>query len=94
MLRAILLDAEDVFDCAPTSIFNRTFFESGYISLYTDCSAFGIEIAEHQAENKKRSALPSNEVSGKHPREQQTTLGLLSPLSSVTHFFQEKNQNL
>ena len=61
----VVLDAEDVFDCAPTSIFNRTFFESGYISLYTDCSAFGIEIAEHQAENKKRSAPPSNEVSAK-----------------------------
>ena len=41
------------------------------ITLYADCSALGIEIGEHidqtskQAENKKRSAPPSNEVSGK-----------------------------
>ena len=94
-----LVDAEDAFDFAPTSIFFRISFENGYITLYTDCSALGIEIGEHidqtskQAENKKRSAPPSNEVSGKICREQQTTKGLLSLLLSVTHFFQEKNQN-
>ena len=95
----VVLDAEDAFDFAPTSIFFRISFENGYITLYADCSALGIEIGEHidqtskQAENKKRSAPPSNEVSGKTCREQQTTQGLLSRLSSVTHFFQEKNQN-
>ena len=67
----VVLDAEDAFDFAPTSIFFRISFENGYITLYADCSAFGIEIGEHidqtskQAENKKRSAPPSNEVSGK-----------------------------
>ena len=92
----VVLDAEDAFDFAPTSIFFRISFENGYITLYADCSAFGIEIGEHidqtskQAENKKRNAPPSNEVSGKTCREQQTTKGLLSRLSSVTHFFQEK----
>ena len=67
----MVLDAEDAFDFAPTSIFFRISFENGYITLYADCSALGIEIGKHidqtskQAENKKRSAPPSNEVSGK-----------------------------
>ena len=67
----VVLDAEDAFDFAPTSIFFRISFENGYITLYADCSAFGIEIGKHidqtskQAENKQRSAPPSNEVSGK-----------------------------
>ena len=67
----VVLDAEDAFDFAPTSIFFRISFENGYITLCADCSALGIEIGEHidqtskQAENKKRSAPPSNEVSGK-----------------------------
>ena len=43
----VVLDAEDAFDFAPTSIFFRISFENGYITLYADCSAFGIEIGEH-----------------------------------------------
>ena len=43
----VILDAEDAFDFAPTSIFFRISFENGYITLYADSSAFGIEIGEH-----------------------------------------------
>ena len=62
----VALDAEDAFDFAPTSIFNRTFFDNGYITLYADCSPFGIEIGKHidqtSKQAEKRSAPPSNEV--------------------------------
>ena len=30
---SVVLDAEDVFDFAPTSIFFRIYFENGYITL-------------------------------------------------------------
>ena len=53
----VVLDAEDAFDFAPTSIFFRIPFENGYITLYADCSAFGVEIAGHIEQLSQRSRL-------------------------------------